>query len=1194
LEGNNQLLLRTLGDVRIEGAEQALSGRRKELAILAYLARHRRYGCTRDELSSLLWEERDRSRARQSLRQALLELKRAVGEALVLAGEQVSIDTSRLRVDVGEMEQHLESGRLAEAVGCWRGEFLPGMEDIGGETFRGWLEGERASLRTRIRIAFVRLTADAASAGAWNDAADWAERWTAVFPLDEDAHRQLAEALSLSGRPAAAVSRLAGYAARVQVELGAPPSPAITALRSTLERSLPSSRRSPALGAAALFTPDLVGREPELSELAAAMAEARGGGSAVVVVEGESGIGKSRLIEEFVRRSRHASNTAVLQSKGRRGVIAEPWSGLGDLMERVATAPGVTGASPEALATLAALAPDLRNRFPAIPTPGASAPRPPTAFADVLGSVTEEVPILLVLDDITRIDTQSVALVVAAVAAKPRGIFLLATLGTDDAPAGSISESLRDLEGFRRLKLPPLDVGQLESLLESMLQLAPADRHQLARRLHDEGGGSPFYAVEMTSALVDEGLLTAAEDGVWRLSGDGDWSFPRPGSIREALTRRLTRLPSHSRAVIEAASVMTAPYDREILRRQSGVEPHAFDEALEKLVAARIMRASPLDGRYLFTQDATPGVVSDMMSPARRKSLERSGREHTRIRWLAGAGVVVAGVAAFAALRARETPTLDRLLVVAAPLRNETGDATLDPIGDLAADWITQGIAESGVVHVVSPQALRASIRMVKAETHASSGETMALARETGAGTVIGGSYYRTGDSLMFQLRISDATSGRILSAPEPIRGTTVDPSPALEQVRERAVGALGLLFGARLSGMSQNASRPPSYAAYAEFVHGLDLHVRYHYSEALDHYHRALALDSTFGSPVVWSALAYWTLDDYVHCDSMLRIADRLQGRLSTFDALLAANQRGELEGNWGAALAAAEEMTRVTTGSEGYILVGQESLRLNRGRQAVEAFRRADPDRGWIKGWEGYWGHLAFAYHITGNLEAALAATKEGHRRYPSSPFSLSYEAAELAALGRTSELDAVISEALSRKADPDWPAAITILQAAIELRAHGHPEAAREMARRGMQARKVLPGPPPRFDPSVDIDLAYRAEDWAEVRRLAEQLVSDSLKSPAGDGYLGVVAARQCDTVEAVRRITTLAHRSYAYGFGEASMWRARIAALLGRKDEAVQLIRLAFSEGSRRDRLDHSMDFEALRGYPAFEELARPSE
>ncbi len=73
-----------------------------------------------------------------------------------------------------------------------------------------------------------------------------------------------------------------------------------------------------------------------------------------------------------------------------------------------------------------------------------------------------------------------------------------------------------------------------------------------------------------------------------------------------------------------------------------------------------------------------------------------------------------------------------------------------------------------------------------------------------------------------------------------------------------------------------------------------------------------------------------------------------------------------------------------------------------------------------------------------------------------------------------------------------------------------------------------------------------------------------------------------------------MAAIGRRSYSYGFGEAAMLRARIAALLGRKDEAVQLIRLAFSQGARRERLDHVMDFDGLRGYPPFEDLVRGPE
>ena len=74
------ILLRTLGAVQLEGGPLSLAGRRRELALAAFLARRAPRPCQRTELASLLWESRDEARARQSLRQALLELKRHCAE----------------------------------------------------------------------------------------------------------------------------------------------------------------------------------------------------------------------------------------------------------------------------------------------------------------------------------------------------------------------------------------------------------------------------------------------------------------------------------------------------------------------------------------------------------------------------------------------------------------------------------------------------------------------------------------------------------------------------------------------------------------------------------------------------------------------------------------------------------------------------------------------------------------------------------------------------------------------------------------------------------------------------------------------------------------------------------------------------------------------------------------------------------
>jgi DNA-binding SARP family transcriptional activator len=1215
--------LQTLGELRLEGAsDSALSSRRKELVLLAYLARRGPRPLGRAEAAALLWENSDERRARQSLRQALLELRRLVGDALVAGADHMALAADSVELDATLFERELDEGHPESAVARWKGEFLPGAEEIGGEELRAWLESERERLRRRLAAALAGLVADAHGRGAWREGIAWAERWTAALPLDQQGHLSRLRLLHQGGRSDEALGRLAALHAELRA-LDIAPIPELEQLGRVLHRAHPPLPRSGPTSAA-LFTPDLVGRGAAQAELDTAWRLAQSGTGGLVVVEGELGIGKTRLCEEFLRRVERESGRPLLcRARAREGAGPLEFSLLRQLALGLGSEPGISGAPATALAALAALAPAIRQRFPALPQVEWDARALPQAVREALGAVADEGPTILFVDDLPQADEASRRLLLSLVERLPPGILILTTArtGGDEPPL-----ILPAQPSIRRLKLQPLPAADVEVLIGSILELPPEDRRHLAAQLHTQGGGNPLYVVELVSALADEGTLAPTERGAWRLT-TRDRRLPLPSSVREAIAWRLARLTPPTRAVLEAAAVLALPFDRELLARVAAESPVGVENAIDELILHRLIREIGDSGRFQFAHElvrrhverGVPVERGEELSARAFAALEehaphdtaaRAALAHHRTRasgvaaalrkrrWrlgVAGATVVVAAAGVFA-VRAAARPVLDHQLALAAPLRNQTGDPALDPIGDLAADWITQGIAQSGVLHVVAPQTLRASLRTVGAMDSSTDRQDWleALARETGAGTIIGGSYYRAGDSLMFQLRITDGANGRVLSAPPAVLSPGADPTRALEQLRERTVGALGLLFNARLTGMNQNASRPPAYSAYKAFVEGLDLHVAYHWQEALQKYRDALTIDSTFGSPVVWSALAYWSLDDYAGCDSMLRIAERIGDRLSPFDSLLAANQRGELRGDYPAALVAAREMTRVTSGSEGYILVGQEALRLNRPHEAIEAFKHADPDRGWIKGWEGYWGHLGFALHEAGDLEAALAAAREGRHRYPSSPYSLNYEARELAALGRTGDLERVIAEALSRSVTPDWAPSVTIYEAAVELRAHGQARAAREMALRGQRNRGEHPGPAPRYLPNLDILLARLAEDWTQVERLALAMERDSLRAPTGNGFLGVLAAHRGDTAEARRRFDALARRRYAYDFGAATMWRAQIAATMGRKDEAVKLIRAAFSEGARRDRLDHYASLDGLLGYPPFDSLLRPTE
>ena len=243
--------LRTLGELRLEAARApALSSRRKELVLLAYLARRGSRPLGRAEAAALLWPDRDERRARQSLRQALLELRQAVGEGLLVETEAIRLEPGAIELDAALLERAVEDGRPAAAVELWGGEFLAGAEDVGGEELRSWLEAEREGLRRRLALAFGDLVEDARRRGALREGSGWAERWVAALPLDQRGHLQLLRLLHLQGRGSEALARWATLQAQLR-GLELEPFPELAQLARQLERSAHPEQRHLAEGRSA-------------------------------------------------------------------------------------------------------------------------------------------------------------------------------------------------------------------------------------------------------------------------------------------------------------------------------------------------------------------------------------------------------------------------------------------------------------------------------------------------------------------------------------------------------------------------------------------------------------------------------------------------------------------------------------------------------------------------------------------------------------------------------------------------------------------------------------------------------------------------------------------------------------------------------------------------------------------------------
>jgi DNA-binding SARP family transcriptional activator/TolB-like protein len=507
----------TLGELRLVGpAGPVLAGRRKELVLLTYLARRAPKAVSRDELAALLWGERDEDKARQSLRHALHQLRRAIA-GIEVTNEHVRVPEAMVEVDASLLERDVADGRLADGVERWAGEFLRGAEDTGGETYRAWLEREREAIRRTAVAAFARLVDQARDESRVDQEVHWARRWTEHFPHDDAAHLRLVDALNRHGDTDDARSVHAAFVARLRDEMDLTPSADLIRLGDQISRAT-APERNRRRGSGAILAPDLVGRGAAIAaSLAESWSRVRGEGC-VVAIEGDEGTGKTRLCTDLVRRARaDGQRVVVLQPRSEDGDQSS-WSTIRRLMHTLIGSPAIEDASARALAELSGVLPALRERFPQLAEPSGQPERVEASLRDVLRVVGSSAPVLVIIDDFGRADTESKRLLRSVITAVPRGTMLVLTLRSDVAFDVEAASDLGEVDGVRRFKLGPLSKDDVGVMVDSMLDVAPSRRDVLTQRVFDETNGNPARVTALVSTLVENGTLTLNARGLWELA----------------------------------------------------------------------------------------------------------------------------------------------------------------------------------------------------------------------------------------------------------------------------------------------------------------------------------------------------------------------------------------------------------------------------------------------------------------------------------------------------------------------------------------------------------------------------------------------------------------------------------------------------------------------------------------------------
>ena len=459
--------------------------------------------------------------------------------------------------------------------------------------------------------------------GRHHEAVATCERLVAAQPLRERRWVQLMLALYRDGRQADALEAYRRLRTVLADELGVDPGPDARRIEAAIlaqDRSLQPPAVTATMRPRMAATP-CVGRDHELASLLGHVADAEAGRGGVVLLRGEPGIGKTRLLAELASEASQA-RARVLSGRCVEGAGALPFHPFAEALENYLGGEELADGE-EALGQLL---PRWSGRVP----PSGPPLRPDElrlrlldGFARFLAQLATSVPVVLLLDDLHWADDGSLAML-RHIARSTRGRRLLVVGAyrsgeiTVDHPLGDALGALRSEADCAEHRLGGIDLHAVDQLL--MATAGAPVAADLVAAVFAETDGNPFFAREVVRHLQEDGVLRPDADG--RLGTDLPLTAV-PEGVRQVIARRRRRLSEAANRLLDAAAAVDGPFPFEpvcAVARLSGAEAlGALDEALE---AGLVVPDTAAD-RYDFTHALIRHTVYQGLNPSRRLRLHR-------------------------------------------------------------------------------------------------------------------------------------------------------------------------------------------------------------------------------------------------------------------------------------------------------------------------------------------------------------------------------------------------------------------------------------------------------------------------------------------------------------------------------------------------------------------------------------------
>ncbi len=614
-------------------------------SLLAYLLFYNDRPHARAKLAGTFWPELPEKQARQALRRALWEARQAMGEGWIQSTrDKVWVEEPHpVWRDVSEFEDALRAGsleRLSAALELYRGRFLEGIYD-------DWVLLESDRLHEAYLSALQQLIALNKNIGDYEAALNHARALVAADPLRESAHREIMRFYHLLGRPEAAIRQFEACRRILHRELAVEPEPETVALVREIARRGGVEAPVDLLDSRAESTPyaltterqmPLIGREAERSALVQHMREAFEGRGHIVLLGGEAGVGKSRLLQAVTS---HAEWHDAIVLWGRSLALDQgaPYRALQEALAPLFTAPFLQKIAahidPLWLSAAAPLFPEASEAVAELPPlPSLEGEHAKTRLLEALTQIilgaSRWRPLLLLLEDLHWGDPGTLeALSYLASRLSGERVLLLGSYRLSEAATSSSAFGAWLAQWAPR---PEVDILLLERLTLAEAELFIRRGLGLKRsaplftaRLYKETGGNPFFLLETLRALHDSGLLVQDAQGNWSTPWDEstqDYSeLPLSPEVERVVLQRLALLSDAANQVLRVAAVLGEAFSFSLLRRVSPLDQSVTLRALNEVLRHRLLEKA--EAGYRFGHNTVRAAVYATISSNERRLIHR-------------------------------------------------------------------------------------------------------------------------------------------------------------------------------------------------------------------------------------------------------------------------------------------------------------------------------------------------------------------------------------------------------------------------------------------------------------------------------------------------------------------------------------------------------------------------------------------